>query len=112
LPDIQEYQSFDRICLTDTFQLSKFTQGDILLPRFFPINSERVGVQKKTPMTVIIGNPPYSVGQKSANDNSQNTSHPELEKCIKNTYAKESSATNRNSLYDTYIRLFVGQLTS
>jgi predicted helicase len=106
LSDTQEYQSFDGICLTDTFQLGESKQGNLLISGFFPKNSERVEVQQNAPITVIMGNPPYSVGQKSANDNAQNVSYPELEKRITDTYAKESSANLKKSLYDTYIKAF------
>ena len=53
-----------------------------------------------------MGNPPYSVGQKSANDNAQNQSYEKLEGRIADTYAKESEATNKNSIYDSYIKAF------
>jgi len=106
LPKIEEYQSFNGICLTDTFQLGEAVQGDLSRPNFFPKNSERVGAQKKTPITVIMSNPPYSVGQDSSNDNAQNMSYPKLEKRIADTYSSESSATNKNSLYDAYIKAF------
>jgi len=106
LPETPEYQSFNGICLTDTFQLGEFIQGDLLRSNFFPKNSERVEAQQKTPITVIISNPPYSVGQKSANDNAQNMSYPKLEKRIADTYAKESTATNKTALYDAYIKAF------
>jgi len=102
----QEYQSFDGICLTDTFQLGEAKQASFLHSGFFPKNSERVDVQQKTPITVIMSNPPYSIGQKSANDNAQNMSYPELEKRITDTYAKESSANLKKSLYDAYIKAF------
>lgn len=72
----------------------------------FPGNSQRVIDQKKTPMKVIIGNPPYSVGQRSANDNAQNETYPALEKRIAETYANKTNATNKNSLYDSYIKAF------
>lgn len=45
----------------------------------FPQNSERVAYQKQSPLRVIMGNPPYSIGQKSANDNTQNQSYPRLD---------------------------------
>jgi len=106
LPDAHGYQSFDGICLTDTFQLGEYKQGEHLISEFFPKNSERVVAQQKTPLTVIIGNPPYSVGQKSANDNAQNLSYPKLEKRIIDTYAKNSSANLKKSLYDLYIKAF------
>ncbi len=101
-----DYQSFNGICLTDTFQLGEFNEGEHLISEFFPKNSERVISQQKSPITVIIGNPPYSVGQNSANDNAQNVSYPKLDKRIGDTYAQDSSATNKNSLYDTYIKAF------
>ncbi|MDX2247547.1 MAG: type ISP restriction/modification enzyme [Bacteroidia bacterium] len=72
----------------------------------FPQNSERVVRQKKAPLRVIMGNPPYSVGQKSANDNAQNQKYEILDSRISITYAKATSATNKNSLYDSYIKAF------
>ena len=100
------YQAFDGICLTDTFQLGEESNADNLYSDVFPYNSKRVQEQKKKPITVIIGNPPYSVGQKSANDNAQNLSYPGLDGRIEKTYAKYSEATLKSSLYDSYIKAF------
>lgn len=100
------YQSFEGICLTDTFQLGETDASAVLFSEMFPQNSERVSAQKKTPLRVIIGNPPYSVGQKSANDNAQNQSYPRLDEKIAATYAKESTAGLNKSLYDSYIKAF------
>ncbi len=100
------YQAFNGICLTDTFQMYEYNEGEQIASEFFPKNNERVKLQKKSPITVIVGNPPYSVGQKSANDNAQNMKYPKLEKKISETYAKDSVATNRNSLHDSYIKAF------
>jgi predicted helicase len=105
-PDIQEYTSFNGICLTDTFQLSETVEGDLLRPNFFPKNSERVEAQHRTPITVIVSNPPYSAGQTSANDNAQNMSYPKLENRIAKTYAIGTKANNKNSVYDSYIKAF------
>ena len=58
------------------------------------------------PLRVIMGNPPYSVGQKSANDNAQNQKYERLDARIADTYAKATDATNKNSLYDSYIKAF------
>lgn len=105
------YQSFEGICLTDTFQLGEQmyskqnTQTELIEPTF-PENTARIKRQIKKPITVIIGNPPYSVGQKSANDNAQNQSYPLLEKQIENTYSKNSSAHTKRALYDSYIKAF------
>lgn len=99
----KEYRSFDGICLTDTFQLGETEE---LFSELFASNSERVLRQKNTPLMVIMGNPPYSVGQRSANDNAQNQKYERLDKRIAETYAAATNATNKNSLYDSYIRAF------
>ena len=104
--DATSYKAFEGICLTDTFQLGETDDSAVLFSDMFPQNSERVSAQKKTPLRVIIGNPPYSVGQKSANDNAQNQSYAKLDRRIAATYAAASNATLQNSLYDSYIKAF------
>lgn len=101
-----KYTPYDGICLTDTFQLGESDDSDKMFSEMFPQNSERVQRQKKAPLRVIMGNPPYSVGQKSANDNAQNQTYPILDSRIANSYVKEGSAVNKNSLYDSYIKAF------
>lgn len=102
----QNYIPFEGIVLTDTFQLGETDESEELFSETFPQNSARANKQKKTPVRVIIGNPPYSIGQKSANDNAQNQSYPNLEKRIENTYVASSSAGLNKSLYDAYIKAF------
>lgn len=102
----ETYLPFEGICLTDTFQLGENEDSEKLFSEMFPQNSKRVQKQKKAPLRVIIGNPPYSIGQKSANDNAQNQSYPKLDSDIANTYAKLSSAGLNKSLYDAYIKAF------
>jgi len=102
--DGERYTSFPGICLTDTFQL--YEQGGGLLTAMFPENSSRIDEQKKAPIRVIMGNPPYSVGQKSANDNAQNQTYPRLEGRIEKTYSKKSIAGLNKSLYDSYVKAF------
>ena len=101
-----DYIPFDGIVLTDTFQLSETKEGEIQYEEMLKKNSDRVEKQKKSPLRIIIGNPPYSVGQKSANDNAQNQNYPKLDRRISDTYAKLTEATNKNSLYDSYIKAF------
>jgi len=96
-----EYQPFEGICLTDTFQL--YEQED-LIDHILMDNSARRKRQKKLDIRVIIGNPPYSAGQTSANDNNQNIAYPYLDNRIRTTYASRSTATLKNALYDSYIR--------
>ena len=99
------YVNYDGICLTDTFQLAESSQ-QTLTEEFFKENSEEVLRQKRAPIRVIIGNPPYSVGQKSANDNAANLSYPVLDTRIADTYAAKSSANLTKALYDSYIKAF------
>ena len=100
----KEYQRFNGICLTDTFELAESDQP--VLCQTFKDNSESIELQRNTPIQVIIGNPPYSIGQKSGNDNAQNLEYPVLDKRIAETYAENSTAALKNSLYDSYIRAF------
>ena len=95
------YEPFDGICLTDTFQMY---ESDDLIEQFFPDNSERRKRQKKLDIRVIVGNPPYSAGQGSANDDNQNVSYSKLDDRIRTTYVDQSKNTNKRALYDSYIR--------
>lgn len=101
-----EYEPFNGICLTDTFRMDGNSANDKDLFAAFEENGERVKNLCKQDIRVIIGNPPYSVGQKSANDNNQNEAYPYLDERIADTYAKNSKAQLKNSLYDSYIRAF------
>jgi predicted helicase len=100
------YIPFEGIVLTDTFQLGETEDGNKIFSEMFPQNSERVKKQVQAPLRVILGNPPYSVGQKSANDNAQNQKYHNLDSRIENTYAKTSTATSVKALYDSYIKAF------
>ncbi|MBM56207.1 MAG: helicase, partial [Euryarchaeota archaeon] len=106
LDEGEAYVPFDGICLTDTFQLGEADGSGTLYSDMFPKNSSRVEAQKKSKIQVIVGNPPYSVGQGSANDNAQNQDYPLLESKVEHSYAERSVATNKNSLYDSYIKAF------
>ncbi|WP_375661696.1 DEAD/DEAH box helicase [Bartonella sp. CR127HXZ] len=96
-----EYIPFKHIGLTDTFRM---LEEKNLLQELFKENSEYLEHQKNLNIEVIFGNPPYSVGQKSANDNAKNTPYPILDDRIRETYAAQSKATNIRKLYDSYIR--------
>ena len=99
-----EYVPFTNIALADTFQIHE--EGDIPDLNIFRENNETIERQKQAPINVVIGNPPYSAGQKSANDLNANLKYPSLDKRIAETYAAKSTATNKNSLYDSYLRAF------
>ncbi len=98
------YQPFEGMVLTDTFQLSE--KGDPMDEVLFPRNNARADRQKELDVRVLVGNPPYSVGQSSQNDDNQNLSYPTLDASIADTYVASSVATSSRSLYDSYIRAF------
>ncbi|WP_244542693.1 DEAD/DEAH box helicase [Actinomyces glycerinitolerans] len=96
------YVPFDGIVLADTFQMS---EGEGTLDTsFFVANNDRAAAQRKLDIRLIVANPPYSVGQESANDNNANQRYPDLDRRIAETYAARSTGTNKNSLYDSYLR--------
>ena len=96
------YRPFEGIVLADTFQMSE--AGDPMDSVFFPRNNDRADRQKGLDIRVVVANPPYSSGQNAQNDNNANMSYPTLDASIRNTYAARSSATLKNSLYDSYVR--------
>ena len=96
-----DYQPFEGICLTDTFQLY---EKEDLVDQILVKNSARRKRQKTLDIRVIMGNPPYSIGQASANDNNQNVTYPHLDQRIADTYASKSVMTSVKNLYDSYIR--------
>lgn len=98
------YDPFEGILLTDTFQM--YEQERDMVANLLPDNSERRAKQKALDIRVIIGNPPYSAGQDSANDNAANIDYPQLDSKIRDTYALHSKATLKNALYNSYIRAF------
>lgn len=100
-----DYQPFPGAVLTDTFEMSE--AGSPIDVEMFVDNSERVLRQAEIKdIRVIIGNPPYSIGQRNANDNNRNMSYEILDRRIQDTYARGSKATLLRGLYDSYIRAF------
>jgi predicted helicase len=95
-----DYVPFDGICLTDTFALY---EKDDLVSESLRDNNERLKRQKALDIRVIVGNPPYSGGQKDDNDDAANAKYTHLDKSIQSTYALRSSG-NPRSLYNSYIR--------
>ena len=96
------YEPFNGIVLTDTFNLNKDEQPTLFPREWLPENNDRAERQQKLPIQVIVGNPPWSAGQRSSADDNPNVEYPELEARVRDTYVERSTATLRNSLYDTY----------
>lgn len=98
------YEPFKGIVLTDTFESTE--REDSFADELLGENNERLRKQQEQPITAIIGNPPYSVGQKSQNDNNQNIHYPTLENNIFNTYVSQSTSGYSKGAYDSYIKAF------
>jgi predicted helicase len=100
-----QYEAFNGIVLTDTFQL--YEQERDMIANLLPDNSNRRTRQKETDITVLIGNPPYSSGQRSENDAAENIVYPNLDQRISSTYISNSSnKMGKSKAYDSYIRAF------
>lgn len=98
------YKPFDGIVLTDTFESTE--RQNSFMDELLGQNNERLKKQQEQPITAIISNPPYSVGQGNANDNNQNMHYPQLEKRIEQTYVENSKSSLNKSSYDSYIKAF------
>lgn len=98
------YEPFKGIVLTDTFESTE--REDSFVDKLLGENNERLRKQQEQPITAIIGNPPYSVGQKNANDDNQNTRYLKLEESIQKTYVENSKASLSKGAYDSYIKAF------
>ena len=94
------YLPFEGIALADTFELLEQQQGEL----FTRENTERVARQKAADMFVVIGNPPYNMGQINENDNNKNRKYETMDERVAETYVKDSEATLRNKLYDPYVK--------
>jgi predicted helicase len=95
-----KYQAFEGICLADTFELAEGVQAEM----FVPENTERVKKQQGTDFFVIIGNPPYNVGQVNENDNNKNRKYKVIDGRVRETYARDSKATSVTKLNDPYVK--------
>lgn len=102
-PD-EGYVPFKGIVLTDTFESTE--EQPVLDDKLFGENNARLKEQQKEPITVIIGNPPYSAGQKNQNDNNANLHYKNLEKNISQTYVANSMSGLSMSIYDSYVKAF------
>jgi predicted helicase len=97
---VNKYLPFTGICLVDTFDLQENQQMSFL----DPVNAQRVEKQKKAPMFVVIGNPPYNMGQVNENDNNKNRKYKTMDERVRETYTADSQAQLRNKLYDPYVK--------
>ncbi len=103
-----KYAEFENLCFVDTLDNMGFAyrgkQGDIFAS-FTEENSERIRKQNLKKIAVIIGNPPYNANQANENDNNKNREYPEIDKRIKDTFIKQSTA-QKTKVYDMYARFY------
>jgi len=97
-----QYTTFEGACFADTLELAESQQLSFLMEK----NAKRVEREKAADIMVIIGNPPYNVGQTREHDNNKNRTYALVDQRIKDTYVKYSQATLRTQLYDAYVRFF------
>lgn len=99
-------KNFKNIALTDSLDYLEEKSAKGVIPFFYDLkeNKDIKTTMEKQNIRVIIGNPPYSAGAKSENDNNQNLSHPKLEKLVTEKYGKNSTAKAGNTTRDTLIQ--------
>ncbi|GAA9196684.1 hypothetical protein Taiwan878_07340 [Helicobacter pylori] len=100
-------KNFKNIALTDSLDIyeEKNDKGVFDLFKDLEENKEIKTTIEKQNIRVIIGNPPYSAGAKSQNDNNQNLSHKKLEKRVYEKYCQNSSSkASGNTTRDTLIQ--------
>jgi predicted helicase len=99
---MKQYEAFPGLCFVDTLDVAEAQQIGL----FTAANTERVEREKEAAITVIIGNPPYNVGQKRENDNNKNRKYKVVDGRIRETYAADSKASLKTQVYDAYVRFF------
>jgi predicted helicase len=100
-----KYEEFHNICLVDTLDHTNLAEKQRDLFSMTVENTERIKRQNERKISVVIGNPPYNANQQNENDNNKNREYPEIDKVIKATYIKQSTA-QKTKLYDMYSRFF------
>ena len=98
------YEPFEGLCFVDTLDLAEGSQHQ--LGFMTEKNAQRVERQRKAPITVVIGNPPYNMNQQNENDNNKNRKYEVIDRRVADTYGSASRATNKGALSDPYIKFF------
>lgn len=105
-----QFAEFENLCFVDTLDnvdalgINSGHQFD-LLGSLTDENIERIKKQNRRKISVIIGNPPYNANQQNENDNNKNRTYAHIDKRIKDTYIKASTA-QKTKLYDMYARFY------
>lgn len=102
------YSEFENLCFVDTLDNMGFLYSGKQINMFEPFteeNSVRIYKQNSKKISVVIGNPPYNANQSNENDNNKNREYPEIDKRIKETFIKHSTA-QKTKVYDMYARFY------
>ncbi len=102
------YVPFENIVFVDTLDNLGFKTTYLKQSSLFGLvdeNAERIRRQNERDVTLIIGNPPYNANQLNENENNKNRTYPQIDKRIKETYIKASTA-QKTKLYDMYTRFY------
>jgi predicted helicase len=99
-----KYEGFEGLCFVDTLDLAEHAQGQ--LGFMTAANTQRVERQRRSPITVVIGNPPYNVGQTIHNEQNANRLYAVVDGRVKETYSRDSTAKSRSKLADPYVKFF------
>lgn len=105
---IGNYEEFANICFVDTLDNIEALDYKEKQESIFGVtneNAERIRRQNQKKISVIIGNPPYNANQKNENENNKNREYPHIDKRIKDTYIKNSTA-QKTKMYDMYSRFY------
>ncbi|MHB1179084.1 MAG: type ISP restriction/modification enzyme [Daejeonella sp.] len=102
------YNEFENLCFVDTLDNMDFAYRGKQIDMFSPFteeNTKRIKKQNDRKIAVIIGNPPYNANQANENDNNKNREYPKIDKRIKDTFIKYSTA-QKTKVYDMYARFY------
>jgi predicted helicase len=105
---MKQYVEFPNLVFVDTLDNLGFGFQGKALTMDFGLgleNQRRIQQQNARKISVIIGNPPYNANQQNENDNNKNREYPGIDRRIKDTYIKASTA-QKTKLYDMYARFF------
>lgn len=106
--DLEDYVPFEGICFVDTLDNMGFARSGQQQMDFFAMvdeNIARVQRQNERRISVIIGNPPYNANQLNENENNKNREYPAVDRRIKDTYVRHSTA-QKTKAYDMYTRFY------
>ncbi|MDR2080743.1 MAG: N-6 DNA methylase [Campylobacteraceae bacterium] len=103
---MDKYAEFENLCFVDTLDNTETRyKGQGHMNFVSEENSERIKRQNEKKIAVIIGNPPYNANQANENDNNKNREYPHIDKRIKETFVKYSTA-QKTKMYDMYARFY------